>query len=68
MPGPSRAHRTGARSPDQERITIYLPPEVVSAFGRLAAARDTNRNAVIREALRTYLAQSELLFPEEQQK
>jgi len=39
-----------------DKTTVYLPPELKRALGRLASARGTSEAELIREALRNIVA------------
>lgn len=41
-----------------EKTTVYVPPEVKRALGRLASARGTSEAELIREALRRIVAEA----------
>jgi hypothetical protein len=41
-----------------EKTTVYVPPEVKRALGRLASARGTSEAELIREALRKIVAEA----------
>jgi Arc/MetJ-type ribon-helix-helix transcriptional regulator len=41
-----------------EKTTVYVPPEVKRALGRLANARGTSEAELIREALRRIVAEA----------
>ncbi len=40
-----------------QKTTVYVPPEVKRALGRLASARGTSEAELIREALRNIVAE-----------
>ncbi|WP_373063084.1 ribbon-helix-helix protein, CopG family [Gemmatimonas sp.] len=48
-------------APKYARIAITLPPDDLAAADRLAAAQDRSRSWIVAEALRQYVARSELL-------
>ena len=61
------ATRSGAVPPEpptygtlygMEKTTVYVPPEVKRALGRLASARGTSEAELIREALRKIVAEA----------
>lgn len=41
-----------------QKTTVYVPPEVKRALGRLASARGTSEAELIREALRNIVAEA----------
>ncbi len=60
-------HKTRRRAPGgsvygivygMEKTTVYVPPEVKRALGRLASVRGTSEAELIREALRKIVAEA----------